>query len=261
MRQTLLFGGLETIVHNINRKNPDLLLYEFGNCYFYDKSGDDKDPLSHYSEYLHLALFLTGSKYEPNWTMRVEQLQFFTLKAYIENILLRLGFPVDQFVLNYLDRKDDIFTEGLSIIYMDEVIAETGTISQSLMKMFDLKSEVFYADLNWDTIIKHLKNHKISYSELPKYPEVKRDLSMLLDKSVTYEQIKKLAFRVERKLLKHVTLFDVYEGDRIEKGKKSYAVSFVLQDFTRTLVDNEIDKVMEKLMKAYENELKAQIRK
>lgn len=261
MRQTLLFGGLETIVHNTNRRNPDLMLYEFGNCYFYDPSVKEKDPLSNYSEYQHLALFLTGKKHEPNWLVKDELSSFYTLKACVENIFLRLGFPVDEIVINTPEKRDDIFTEGLSFSYKGDLVAEFGTVSKPLLKVFDIKAEVLYADLYWDIITDKLKEHKVRYSGLPKYPEVKRDLSMLLDKTVTYDQIKKLAFKTEKRLLRHVALFDVYEGDRIAKGKKSYAISFVLQDFEKTLIDSEIDEVMEKLMKAYEKELKAQIRK
>ncbi|MBN2612117.1 MAG: phenylalanine--tRNA ligase subunit beta [Bacteroidales bacterium] len=261
MRQTLLFGGLESIAHNINRKNPDLMLYEFGNCYFYNPNAKGNDPLSAYSEYRHLALFLTGKKNPPHWQEKEKPMQLYTLKGFVEIIFSRLGYTANQISTSAIENKNDIFSQGLSITINNLIMAEYGMVAPSILKRFDIKSEVFYANLYWDRIFKNLKGHTVTFTELPKYPEVKRDLSMILDKSVTYEQIRKLAFATEKKLLKQVNLFDFYEGDRIEKGKKSYAVSFVLQDNQKTLVDKEIDQVMDRLMKAYEKELKAQIRK
>jgi phenylalanyl-tRNA synthetase beta chain len=261
LRQTLLFGGLETIVHNTNRKNPDLMLYEFGSCYFSDKREKINDPLDNYSEYKHLALFLTGRKYEMSWLAGDDDYSFFDLKAYVENIFHKLGFRVDDFQIAGLEKRKDIFSEGFTFIYEDERLAEIGLVNRNLLQVFDLKADVFYADLCWERITGKLKDYKISFSGLPKFPEVKRDLSMILDKSVTYDQIKRLAYQTESKLLKRVHLFDVYEGEGIEKGKKSYAVNFVLQDLTKTLVDSEIDKVMNRLMNAYEHKLDAKIRK
>ncbi len=261
MRQTLLFGGLETIVHNAHRKLTDLMLYEVGKCYFHDPSVKGGDPLDSYSEYQHVGLFLTGNKTEPNWSAKEMPLTFFTLKAYIENVFLRLGFDLNSFNITRLANQKDIFEDGLQFTLDNKVISELGPITGSLLKLFDIKTNIFYANIFWDRLLSNLADHKISYSELPKYPEVKRDLSMILDKSVTFEEIKTLAFETEKHLLRSVTLFDVYEGDRIEKGKKSYAVTFILQDFKKTLIDTEIDKVMNRLMKAYETKLKAHIRK
>lgn len=261
LRQTLLFGGLETIVHNTNRKNPDLMLYEFGTCYFYDKREKINDPLDNYSEYKHLTLFLTGRRHEMSWLAGDDDFSFFDLKAYVENIFHKLGFRVDDFQIAGLEESKDIFSEGFAFSYQDDKLAEIGLVNRQLLQVFDLKADVFYADLYWERIVRKLKNFKISFSELPKFPEVKRDLSMILDKSVTYDQIKRLAYQTESKLLKQVHLFDVYEGEGIEKGKKSYAVNFVLQDLTKTLIDTEIDKVMNRLMNAYENKLDAKIRK
>ncbi|HJX71355.1 MAG TPA: phenylalanine--tRNA ligase subunit beta [Bacteroidales bacterium] len=261
LRQTLLFGGLESIVHNTNRKNSDLLLYEFGTCYFYDKAEKTSDPLDNYSEYQHLALFLTGRKNEMSWLAKDDNFSFFDLKAFIENIFRKLGFQVDDFQTAGLENRKDIFSEGFAFKYEKDTIAEFGPVNRQLLKIFDLKAEVLYANLYWDRILEKLRDFKIQFSELPKYPEVKRDLSMILDKSVTYEQIKKLAYQTGGNLLKHVHLFDVYEGEGIESGRKSYAVSFVLQDLTKTLVDSEIDEVMDRLMSAYEKVLNAKIRK
>ncbi|MBN2215266.1 MAG: phenylalanine--tRNA ligase subunit beta [Bacteroidales bacterium] len=261
LRQTLLFGGLESIVHNTNRKNPDLMLYEFGTCYFYDKTDIPGDPLDNYSEHLHLALFLTGRKYEMSWLAGDENYSFFDLKAYVENIFRKLGFRIDDFQASGLEKRKDIFSDGIAFRHHDKLLAELGVVSRQLLKKFDLKADVFYANLYWDRIIEMLKDIKVQFSELPKFPEVKRDLSMILDKSVTYDQIKKLAYQTGGKILKHVHLFDVYEGKGIESGKKSYAVNFVLQDLTKTLVDSEIDEVMNRLMSAYEKNLNAKIRK
>jgi len=261
LRQTLLFGGLESIVHNTNRKNSDLLLYEFGTCYFYDKTEKIRNPLDNYSEYQHLALFLTGRKNEMSWLAKDDNFSFFDLKAFVENIFRKLGFKIDDFQTEGLENRKDIFSEGLAFKHEKNTIAEFGPVSKQLLKIFDIKADVFYANLFWDRIIEKLRDFKIQFSELPKYPEVKRDLSMILDKSVTYGQIRKLAYQTGGDLLKHVHLFDVYEGEGIESGRKSYAVSFVLQDLTKTLVDSEIDEVMDRLMNAYEKVLNAKIRK
>ena len=260
MRQTLLFGGLETIVHNINRKNHNLKLYEFGNCYFLNHQAKSEDLLDKYTETSHFSLFLTGNKYEPNWTASKQPVSFFTLKAFVENVLRRLGVKVENLKNSDLSSKSDIFNEGLAYHLGNNLVAEFGSISISILKSFDLETDVYFADLYWNNILTVIKSNKIQFSELPKYQEVKRDLSMVLDKSVTFAQIRDLAFRTEKRLLKKINLFDVYEGDRIEKNKKSYAVSFILQDETKTLVDSEIDNVMNRLMKTYEKELNAQIR-
>jgi phenylalanyl-tRNA synthetase beta chain len=237
------------------------MLYEFGTCYFYDKKEKRNEPLDSYSEYQHLALFITGKKYETNWLTKDESFSFFDLKAYVENILLKLGFQVDDLQTTEPGGRNDIFNEGVVFMHQKDTIAEMGLVTERLLKMFDLKSDVFYANLYWDRIIEKLRDFKIQFTELPKYPEVRRDLSMILDKNITFEQIRKLAYQTEKVLLKQVHLFDVYEGKGIEKDKKSYAVTFVLQDRNKTLVDAEIDAVMDRLMRNYENKLHAKIRK
>ena len=261
MRQTLLFGGLETIVHNVNRKNPDLVLYEFGTCYFYNHRENVSEPLDNYSEYKHLALFMTGRKHEPHWTKKEDKLTFFHLKAYVDNVFKRLGIEPEELLSGKPENTTDIFRDELAYTMQNHAMAEMGVVGRNVLNMFDIKADVFYANIYWDRIVKKLKEHKIQFKELPKYPEVKRDLSMILDRTVTFDQIRKLAFKTESKLLTSVSLFDIYEGDAIEKGKKSYAVTFVLQDLRKTLTDSEIDKVMERLMTAYEKELKAKIRR
>lgn len=259
MRQTLLFGGLESVILNINHKNSDLALYEFGNCYFFDKKQNQKDPLESFIEKEHFAIFITGKKRELNWTSKDEPVTFFYLKTFVENLLQRIGVSIND--VSTADPSNDIYKEGITYSLNGNTLAEFGSINKNLLKSFDIKSDVFYADLYFENILNSIKDHKITYSELLKYPEVKRDLALVLDQAVTYQQIKELAHKTEKKLLKDIILFDVYEGEQIEKGKKSYAVSFTIQDETKTLTDSEIDKVMNNLMKAYETVLKAKIRK
>lgn len=259
MRQTLLFGGLESVILNINHKNSDLALYEFGNCYFFDKKQNQKDPLESFIEKEHFAIFITGKKRELNWTSKDEPVTFFYLKTFVENLLQRIGVSIND--VSTADPSNDIYKEGITYSLNGNTLAEFGSINKNLLKSFDIKSDVFYADLYFENILNSIKDHKITYSELLKYPEVKRDLALVLDQAVTYQQIKELAHKTEKKLLKDIILFDVYEGEQIEKGKKSYAVSFTIQDETKTLTDSEIDKVMNNLMKAYETVLEAKIRK
>ncbi len=259
MRQTLLFGGLESIAYNTNRKNPDLKLYELGNCYYYQEKNKSDNPLDKYSEEMHLAIFLTGFRQEPNWTSPGQESSFFQLKAYTENILKRVGIETDH-LQKISSTKSDIFDDGLAYLSGKNILVEIGIVKKKIRDQFDIDAEVYYADLNWEKIVKETKEHRISYSPLPKFPEVKRDLSLLLDRQVNYDQIEKLAFETERKLLKRINLFDVYFGEKIDSSKKSYAVSFILQDENKTLTDKEIDKTMDKLARAYKEQLKAVIR-
>jgi phenylalanyl-tRNA synthetase beta chain len=260
MRQTLLFGGLETIQYNANRQHPDLRIYEFGNCYCYHAEKGIRNPLEKYTEKYNLALFLTGKRSETGWASGEEDASFYQLKAYLENILVKLGLPVDQFQIEAIRSKKDIYAEGLIYMGNDIPVAELGIVKQSLLKDFDLRNEVYYAIVFWENLMKIRGDHKITHQELPRFPEVRRDLSLLLDKTVTYARLREIAFQSERKLLKRINLFDVYEGDRIEKNKKSYAVSFILQDPEATLTDERIDRIMKKLMEAYRKELGAEIR-
>jgi len=258
LRQTLLYGGLEAIAYNINHKNPNLKFYEFGNCYRFSKSPLENQPLVHYYEEEHLALFLTGYKSFPGWNSAAQSGSFFYLKSFVEKILIRLGLNPDDFVK--ADSGLDFFAEGLQYGLNGSDIVEFGKISTGILQNFDIKQDVYYADFNWKNILFSIKPHKITYVELPRYPEVKRDLALLLDKSVKFDQVKELARKTERKLLKSITLFDVFEDEKIGKDKKSYAVSFILQDENKTLTDHQIDKIMTNLMRAYEKELGAQIR-
>lgn len=258
LRQTLLYGGLEAIAYNINHKNPNLKFYEFGNCYHFSKSHLENQPLAHYYEEEHLALFLTGYKSFPGWNSAAQSGSFFYLKSFVERILIRLGFNPDVFLK--ADSGLDFFTEGLHYGLHGSGMVEFGKISTGILLNFNIKQDVYYADFNWKNILFSIKTHNITFVDLPKYPEVKRDLALLLDKSIKFDQVKELARKTERKLLKSITLFDVFEDEKIGKDKKSYAVSFILQDENKTLTDHQIDKIMSNLMRAYEKELGAQIR-
>ncbi|MEI6553989.1 MAG: phenylalanine--tRNA ligase subunit beta [Paludibacter sp.] len=260
MRQTLLFGGLENINRNVNRRNADLKFYEFGNCYYYNADNKKEgETLAAYSEDYHLGLWLTGNKYAQSWTTADQKSSIYELKAYIENIFKRLGFNLRMLVTG--EYADDLLSEALTVYSQrGRKLAVYGIVHQKIRKITDIDQEVFFADLNWNAIISELNNHKIQYSELSKFPEVKRDLAMLLDKSVTFAEIEKIAFETERKLLKSVNLFDVYEGKNMETGKKSYAVSFILQDETKTLTDGQIEGIMKKLLSNFETKLGAKLR-
>ena len=260
MRQTLLFGGLESIAHNANRKNADLKFFEFGNCYYFD--ADKKNPektLAAYSEDYHLGLWVTGKRVSNSWAHADENSSVYELKAYVENILKRLGIDLRNLVVGNLT--DDIFAAALSVNTKGgKRLATFGVVTKKLLKAFDIDNEVYYADFDWKELMKAIRSVKISYKEISKFPAVKRDLALLLDKNVQFAEIEKIAYETEKKLLKEVELFDVYEGKNLEAGKKSYAVSFLLQDESQTLNDKMIDKIMSKLVKNLEEKLNAKLR-
>jgi phenylalanyl-tRNA synthetase beta chain len=257
MRQTLLFGGLETIVHNTNRRNADLKLYEFGNIYKKEPSHKEQ-ALAGYTEEFHLGMFITGLKAMPNWITREEATTFYLLKAFSENILKRLGLSPEKFQITEIS--NDIFSEGLEYHMNNQTIATIGMVHRSILQKTDIKAPVYYADFNWNKVMPLLKADATIFEELPRFPEVRRDLSMVLDWDVKFEQIRQVAFKAERKLLKKVNLFDVYEGDKIAQDKKSYAISFILQDAEKTLTDQQIEKIMSNMAQSLEKELGAQIR-
>ncbi len=258
MRQTLLYGGLESIAHNANRKNPDLRLYEFGNCYFFKGSSLKENPIMNYREEEHLALFVSGEKEAANWAIPAAKSSFFQLKSYAENVLKRMGFQVAN--LKTEGVSNEMISEGISYSVNGKKLVEFGTISGKVLKPFGIENPVYYADFSMDTLFVELKNNKVVFAELPKYPEVRRDLALLLDKNVQFNQLRDLAFRSERKLLQSVDLFDVYEGKGVPEGKKSYAISYILRDDEKTLNDKQIEKIMQKLVSTYERELGAQLR-
>ncbi|HAF30742.1 MAG TPA: phenylalanine--tRNA ligase subunit beta [Bacteroidales bacterium] len=257
MRQTLLFGGLESVAYNRNRRNPDLKLYEFGNCYYLNDSESD-NPLKKYNEEQHLAIFIAGNKTNESWIIKEEATNFFYLKTYVENILERLGFDLNQ--INSNEVSSDIFAEGLSYEFSNKQLVHFGTLHKKLLKEFDIDSPVYFAEFSWNNVLKSAAKNNIRYNEIPKYPEVRRDLALLIDKELKFSKIKELAYKSERKLLKSVSLFDVFEGEKLGANKKSYAVSFILQDENKTLTDKQIDKIMNNFIRVYEQELGAQIR-
>ncbi|RGN44999.1 MULTISPECIES: phenylalanine--tRNA ligase subunit beta [unclassified Bacteroides] len=260
MRQTLLFGGLESIAHNANRKNADLKFFEFGNCYyFHEEKRNTEKALAPYTEDYHLSLWVTGNRVSNSWAHTDEQSSVYELKAYVENILIRLGLDLHKLVIgNYTD---DLFATALSINTQGgKRLGVFGVVTKKQLKTFDIDNEVYYADLNWKELMKAIRSVKVSFKELSKFPAVKRDLALLLDKDVQFAEIEKIAYETEKKLLREVTLFDVYEGKNLEAGKKSYAVSFLLLDETQTLNDKQIDKIMSKLIANLENKLGAKLR-
>ena len=260
MRQTLLFGGLESIAHNANRKNADLKFFEFGNCYyFHEEKKNPEKPLAAYNEDYHLGIWVTGKKVVNSWIHADEDSSIYELKAYVENIFARLGIGMHDILITNV--VDDIYAAGLSVQTKGgKKLATLGVLTKKLQKSFDIDNTVYYADLNWKELLKTVRNVKVAYKELSKYPAVKRDLALLLDKKVQFAEIEKIAYETERKLLKEVVLFDVYEGKNLEPGKKSYAVSFLLQDENATLNDKQIDKIMTKLIANLENKLGAKLR-
>ena len=233
MRQSLLFSGLEAVSYNINRKNADLKLFEFGKSYHNLPSG--------YEERKHLTLFLSGNRNQESWTNAQKPSDFFLFKGYVNAVLSRLGIQKTQ----HLPLTSDVFAEGIAIGFGEEVIVELGVVKKSILKHFGIKQEVFFADFNWALILK-LITTKIKYAEIPKYPEVRRDLALLIDQNVTYDSIYNIARQTEKTLLKDINLFDVYEGKNLAEGKKSYALSFIIQDNSKTLTDVQIDKIKSK---------------
>ena len=260
MRASLLFGGLECIQHNANRKNADLRFFEFGNCYHFN--AEKKNPekvLVAYSEELHLGLWLTGKYISNSWAHPDMNSSVYELKAYVLNIFSRLGVNLGAMVFGNLS--DDIYSVAISIHTRGgKLVATFGVLSKKLQKAFDIDNEVYYADINWKELMKAIKGKKVTYTEISKFPAVKRDLALLIDKKVQFAEIEKIAYETDKKLLKSVELFDVYEGKNLEAGKKSYAVSFVLQDENATLNDKQIDKLMQKLITNLQNKLDAKLR-
>ena len=247
MRQSLLFSGLEAISYNINRRNADLKLFEFGKSYHKYLNG--------YQENKHLSLLISGNRNRESWTNTQKPTDFFLLKGYVAGILNRLG--IDK-ILN-APVQSDVFSEGIAVVYNNDILVEMGSVNKSILKHFGIKQDVFFADFNWNLILK-IVTGKIKFSEMPKYPEVRRDLALLVDNAVAFDTIYNIARQTEKSLLKNINLFDVYEGKNIPEGKKSYAVSFTLQDTTKTLADEQIDKIMVKLQKNLETEIGAILR-
>ena len=260
MRQTLLFGGLESIEHNVKRKNGNIRFFEFGNCYDYNVEKKREDAtLAEFSEDYRLGLWVGGDRVENSWAHADEKATVYELKAYVENILIRLGVNLKKVVFGNLS--NDIYSTGVSITTTSgRELGTFGIVNRKICKAMDIDFEVYYAELSWTLLMKETKKNKVTFSEISKFPAVKRDLALLLDKSVQFAEIEKIAEESERKLLKEVSLFDVYEGKNLPAGKKSYAVSFYLQDETKTLNDKQIDAIMQKIRKNLESKLGASLR-
>ncbi|MGF7140718.1 phenylalanine--tRNA ligase subunit beta [Roseimarinus sediminis] len=259
MRKTLLFGGLEAIARNIKFQQSDLKLFEFGNTYFRTDKTNVESPADRYHENFRLGLFVTGNKDAENWTSPATLSNFFVLKSYVENILQRLGFTVDR--LKVEAHSGTFIDEGLSYQRGDgKIIVELGYVKAELLKAADIEQEVFYADFDWDFVMQQTGKHQPVFNELPRFPAVRRDLALLVDEQVSFAQLKAIAMKTERKLLRSVDIFDVYKGDKLPGGKKSYALSFILRDDEKTLNDKLIDKTMQRFIQAFEREAGASLR-
>jgi phenylalanyl-tRNA synthetase beta chain len=257
MRTNLLYGGLETIIYNINRKRSNLRLYEFGNCYHMAPESSP-DILDTYEEEEHLAIFITGKRYEGNWIEKDQPGSFYELKTYVEHVFERLGIRTGDLETRPPD--STYFDDGMGYWKKGKKLAEMGMVSSALLNQFEITAPVYYADFIWDHIMDAVRTVKITLEPMPRYPEVRRDLSMIIDRRVTFAEIREIALASEKKLLKSVSLFDVYESDRLEKGKKSYAMAFVLQNPEKTLTDKEIDRIMDHIQANLEKKVHALIR-
>ncbi|MBP5506645.1 MAG: phenylalanine--tRNA ligase subunit beta [Prevotella sp.] len=260
MRQTLLFGGLESIAYNVNRRNPDLRFFEFGNCYEFDpEKQNTDDPMRAYREEYHLGIWVTGKRVTGSWTHPDEDSSFYELKAYVENVLARMGVQPGMLVAK--KGNNDIFAKSIAMENRGGRLAvEMGVVSKKQLKVAGIDQPVYYADLNWTVLMKLIRKNKVQFTEIGKYPAVSRDLALLVDKSVEFAQIEQIARTAEKKLLRSVELFDVYEGKNLPAGKKSYAVNFILQDDQRTLQDKQIEAIMSKLIQALKSKLGAELR-
>ena len=260
MRQSLIFGGLESICRNVNHKMPNLRFFEFGNCYHYSpEKKNDEDPIKAYTEEMHLGMWITGKRVEGSWTHPDEQSSFYELKGYVLNIVKRLGVNPGIMVCEHSD--NNVFGKALVLkTRAGKVLCEMGTVCHKILKKMDISQDVFFADLNWDNLMRAIKKNETLYHDISKFPSVSRDLALLIDKSVQFEQIEQIARQTEKKLLKSVELFDVYEGKNLPDGKKSYAVNFILQDESKTLTDKQIEAIMNKLINNLKQKLGAELR-
>jgi len=262
MRQSLLFGCLESLIYNLNRKSADLKLYEFGTVY--RKAEGSDDPVKGYHEETHMAMVLTGRSSAENWNSGAGSVNWFELKGYIQAIFRKLGIALAPVTaISSVTQKafsGHTFVNGMVYYINGRLIGKAGLLSKCILKLFDIRQDVYYAEFDWTAILSFVPVKETQYRELPRFPEVRRDLALLLDEAVKFGEIEKLAYQTEKKLLKQVGLFDVYEGEKLGKGKKSYAVSFILRDEEKTLTDKEIEKCMDRLISAFSNNLNAQLR-
>ena len=260
MRQTMLFGGLESIAYNVNRRSPNLRFFEFGNCYQFDpEKKNTEDPMRAYKEEYHLAMWVTGKRVSGSWAHADEDSSFYELKAYVDNVLARMG--VQQGMVVGRPSDNDIFSKAMALENRGgKLLVEMGVVNQKLVKAAGIDQPVYYADFNWTSLMKLVRKNKVQFVEIGKFPAVSRDLALLIDKDVEFAQIEQIARATEKKLLKSVELFDVYEGKNLPAGKKSYAVNFILQDDQRTLNDKQIEAIMNKLIGNLKSKLHAELR-
>ena len=260
MRQTLLFNALEAVELNVNRRNQNLRMYEVGNCYsFNSEKLNDEDALAKYEESYRLGITITGLASQPSWNSKAEGASFFTLRGIVERLLRRFG--IDIYALQCESLGCDLYGDGIVLHQGSKEVVRMGVVAASVRKRFGIKQEVYFAEIDFDQLIKMTRKQKIQFKELSKFPEVKRDLALLVDKSVTFSALRSIAFATEKKLLKSVSLFDVYEGDKLPEGKKSYALSFILEDKNQTLTDKQIERTMSNLQTQLEQKCGAEIRK
>ncbi|MDR2919312.1 MAG: phenylalanine--tRNA ligase subunit beta [Tannerella sp.] len=260
MRQTLLFGGLQSVAYNIKYKHKNIRFFEFGNCYsYYPEKKNEENTIAEYNEEYHLGLWISGQRVENNWAHTNENFSVYELKAHVENILARIG--IDHNKLKWNDISNDIYSTGFTVnTSSGKTLGTLGIVHRSLLKLADIENDVYFAEFSWDALMREIRKAKVEISDISKFPEVKRDMALLLDKKVSFEAIEKIAYESERKLLKQVSLFDVYEGSHLPAGKKSYAVSFYLQDESKTLTDKQIDAIVKKIQTNLEEKLGAQLR-
>lgn len=258
MRKNLLNGGLEAVAYNINRKNSDLKLYEFGHCYFLNPESSSTLTEERFIEKLRMGIFMSGNSTPGNWMQATGKVSFPALLRYVESVLLKTG--IKPLSLETRGGECDNYIESQVYMFKEKALVEFGQVAPSLLKLFDIKQDVYAAEFDWDLLLEAVSKHRTLFTPLPRFQVVNRDFSLLLDKAVSFESLRKLALKTERKLLKQVALFDVYDGEKIEAGKKSYALSFTLLDENKTLTDKQIDKVMMNLARAFEREFGAQVR-
>ena len=259
MRQTLLFNALEAVELNINHRNADLKLFELGNCYFFHPEVENaENPLARYSESYRIAIAVTGNDTTPSWNVKSARASFYTLRATVEKLLRRFG--IDIYTLRSESSQSDLYSDAIVYTQGPKTVVEMGIVSPEILRKFDVKQPVYFAEIDFDLIVRAAKKQKITVEELSKFPEVKRDLALLVDKGVSFSELRNIAFATEKKLLKRVTLFDVYEGDKLPEGKKSYALGFTLEDKNQTLNEKTIEKTMANLQRQLENKAGAQVR-
>ncbi len=260
MRQTLLYGGLESVEHNVKRKNANLKFFEFGNCYFFDEEKENpENPMQAYKEENFMGIWVTGKRVEGSWAHPNEDSTYYELAAYVQTILSRIGLKQGATVQKKSENED--FSAGIVIENRGgKKLIEMGVLSKKLLKQFDLQQPVYFAELNWTQLMKATKKNEVTFTDIPKHPAVSRDLALLVDNNVEFAQIEQIARQTEKKLLKKVELFDVYEGDKLPASKKSYAVNFILQDAEKTMNDKQIDAIMQKLIANIKKQLGAELR-